>query len=180
MASDSTARILAVVGIVLNIIGLGVELFLVLSIYLFFILIWGVSYFVFTGMMLLVGFICSCVLPIIGYSQIGPATKGRAGTLLIFSGVIDVVLSSFSGYFGTIGGILVLVAGALVYSWEPHKAQPSQPLPWEAAGQPVVSAPDNGAPGGFVTPKGARFCVSCGTQLEGNELSCPNCGTPVR
>jgi hypothetical protein len=180
MASDSTARILAAVGIVLNICGLAVWLLAFMWLYSVTLYIWGVSYSVFTGIMLLVGFICSCILPIIGYSQIGPATKGRAGALLISSGAIGIVVNSFSGYFGTIGGILVLVAGALVYSWEPRKAQPYQPLPWEAAGQPEVSTPERGAPGGFVTPKGARFCVSCGTQLKGNEPSCPDCGAPIR
>lgn len=147
---------------------------------MFFISNWGMPYLFFVEVMFLAGFIPGCIIPIAGYFHIGPATKGRAAALLVSSGAISIILGNFSGYAGSIGGILVLVAGILVYSWEPPKAQPYQPLPWETADQRGISAPDYGPPGGFVTPKGARFCVSCGTQLKGREKSCPDCGTPVR
>ena len=180
MASDSAARIVASVGIILNLVGLGAELVVRLTVTLFFLYFWGASYLIFVASMLSIGFICGFILPIIGLSQIEPATKGRATAILISSGIIGVVLGAFSASFGTMGAILLLVAGALVYSWQPSKPQPYQPLPWEAAAQPVVSTADNGGKGGFITPKGARFCVSCGVQLKGDEPSCPDCGTPIR
>jgi hypothetical protein len=56
------------------------------------------------------------ILPVVGYGEIRPQSKGRATAILIVSGIASPMVGNFTAI---IGGILILFAGGLAAIWQP-------------------------------------------------------------
>jgi hypothetical protein len=122
-----------------------------------------------------VTFVFGLILPIVGYVKVKPESKGTAAALLIVSGVISLIFS------GIIGGILLIIAGALAASWKPFPEEGYPPVPTKSLGPPppFAAQPSIAPAAKSVTPKGAKYCVACGAELQGDERFCPICGTTI-
>jgi len=80
-----------------------------------------------------------------------------------------------------IGGILLLIAGIVVGTWRPLEAGGYRPIPDKSLGPPppFAAQPSIAPAAKMESPKGAQYCVACGTQLQGDERFCPVCGTTI-
>jgi MFS family permease len=183
MANDSTARILTIIGLAFNGLSFALSvLSLVLIIPLlalfasdpltgnFLMLLWAP---IVIGVLL--ALIIGLALPAIAYTRIRPESKGTAAAILIASGIIGLILVSL------IGGILVVIAGILVATWQPFAAGGYRPIPDKSLAPPpsFAAQPSIAPTAKLQTPKGAQYCVACGTQLQGDERFCPVCGATV-
>jgi len=115
--------------------------------------------------------IISPILGVAGYRCIRPETKSTAAGLLIAAGAIT---------FLTVGGIILIMAGALVASWEPEEYYtPSlvrvKPEDWKM-GEPRA-APRLGEDAGGIRE---GRCTYCGARLWGDEKYCPSCGQSLK
>jgi len=157
MGTQDTAQALTILGLVCNGFILLFE-FLTAFYYIpfmFFIIIW---------------FIVGFVLPIVAYNEIPKGSRGSAGTLLIISGIISLLFIFF------ISGILLIVAGALVASWNPYQVPRQRyDLQW-------VPAPSSYQGSAYLVQSRAgmtKKCVNCGVELDCVDQYCHVCGTYV-
>ena len=84
-----------------------------------------------------------------------PSSHATSGALIVVFSVLSWI-GSLGGFF--IGFLLGLIGGILAIVWNPSVPQPVQPQ--GPAGQQA----------------GAKYCVSCGSQLAAGASFCPKCG----
>jgi len=183
MSNDTAGRVLTIIGLVFNglnfIIALAGLLLIgpVLALLELDPLLGSFIMLVLAGVLVdfLLALIVGLVLPLVGYAKIRPESKATAGGILIASGVIGVIFVSI------IGGILLLIAGIVVATWRPLEAGGYRPIPDKSLGPPppFAAQPSIAPAARLETPKGAQYCVACGTQLQGDERFCPVCGTTI-
>jgi hypothetical protein len=183
MSNDTAGRVLTIIGLVFNglnfIIALAGLLLVgpVLALLGLDPLFDSLIMLVLAGVLadFLLALIVGLVLPLVGYAKIRPESKGTAGGILIASGVIGLIFISL------IGGILLLIAGIVVAAWQPLAAGGYRPIPEKSLGPPppFAAQPSIVPAAKFETPKGARYCPACGTELQGDEHFCPVCGTTI-
>ncbi|MFX1509991.1 MAG: hypothetical protein ACFFBR_06765 [Promethearchaeota archaeon] len=157
MGTHDSAQTLTIIGIVCNGFILLFEflLSLVFFPYMFLTMIW---------------FVVGIVLPIIAYSDIPKGNRGSAGALLIISGIISLI------FIFLIGGILLIVAGALVASSGPA---PSTERYYDLR---YVQSPSSSHGTAYLVPPrnvGTKKCVNCGADLDRVDQYCHVCGTNV-
>jgi hypothetical protein len=166
MGNQDTAQALTILGIICNGFILFFQFFytFVYPPILFLTLIW-----VFVGI----------ILPMIGYNEIPKGNRGSAGALLIITGIISLLFIFF------IGGVLLIVAGALAASLNPYRLPPSRsrqtrfhPLgPYhEYDGNSIWVR--QGASADTSTAS-TKKCVNCGAELSRIDQFCHECGTNV-
>jgi hypothetical protein len=56
------------------------------------------------------------MLPVVGYGEIKPHSKGAAAAMLIVSGIASPMIGNLTG---AIGGIVIALAGGLTAAWQP-------------------------------------------------------------
>jgi hypothetical protein len=157
MGTYDSAQVLTILGLVCNGFILFFEFMLALVFfpYLFLTMIW---------------FIVGIVLPIIAYNDIPKGNRGPAGALLIISGIISLI------FIFLIGGILLIVAGALVASSGPAPSAPRHyDLRW-------IRSPSSSQGTAYLVPlrgAGTKKCVNCGADLDRIDQYCHVCGTNV-
>jgi hypothetical protein len=166
MGAKDTAQALVILGILAN--GF-VLLFQFVMTALYFPLALITIFWVFLGL----------ILPIIAYNEIPKGNRGSGGGLLIVSGIISLLFIFF------IGGVLLIVAGALVASWNPYQMVASRSAQtrfhpigpyheydgssiWTRQPQPVGSSTAQ-----------TKKCVNCGAELNRIDQYCHECGTEV-
>jgi hypothetical protein len=124
MSNDSAARVLTIIGLAFNVFSFALTLLsFVLLLPLLFLLgsdpLLGSLFTLFFAPIIigvLLALVIGLVLPVVAYTRIRPESKNTAATLLIASGVIGLIFVSL------IGGILVLIAGIVVATWQPLAA----------------------------------------------------------
>ncbi|MFX1564941.1 MAG: hypothetical protein ACFFCH_03005 [Promethearchaeota archaeon] len=157
MGTHDSAQALTILGIVCNGFILFFEFLLafVFFPFLFLTIIW---------------FFIGIIFPIIAYNDIPKGNRGSAGALLIISGIISLI------FIFLIGGILLIVAGALVASSNPA---PSVPRYYDLRWVRSPSSPQGTA---YLVPQrgeGTKKCVNCGADLDRVDQYCHVCGTDV-
>ncbi len=155
MGTRDTAQALTIIGLVCNGFFLFFEFLMILFYFpvLFFSLIW---------------FIFGIVLPIVAYNDIPKGNRGSAGALLIISGIVSLLFIFF------IGGILLIIAGALVASWNPY---PTTRHGYDLRWVPSPSSSQGSAYLVSTSRAATKKCVSCGVELERIDQYCHACGT---
>ncbi|MHA2405519.1 MAG: zinc ribbon domain-containing protein [Candidatus Hermodarchaeia archaeon] len=166
MGTQDTAQALTILGIICN------------GFFLFFEVFYA---FVFPPILLLtfIGLFVGIILPMIAYNEIPKGNRGSAGPLLMFTGIISLL------FIFVIGGVLLIVAGALAASWNPYqhpgtrsrqtRFHPLGPYHeydgrsiWARQGYSVDSATTS-----------TKKCVNCGVELRRIDQFCHECGTNV-
>jgi hypothetical protein len=166
MGTKDTVQALTILGLLAN------------GCILFFQLLTAISYFPVIFITLL-WFFLGFILPITAWNEIPKGNRGTAGGILIVSGIVSLLFIFF------IGGILLIVAGALVASWKPYQSPPSRagqtrfhPLgPYhEYDGRSIWTR----QPQGVDSSSGStKKCVNCGVELNHIDQYCHECGTDV-
>jgi hypothetical protein len=166
MGTQDTAQALTILGIICNGFILFFEIFyaFVFPPFLFLTFIW-----LFVGI----------ILPMIAYNEIPKGNQGSSGTLLIITGILSLIFIFF------IGGVLLIVAGALAASWNPYQHPGTRPRqtrfhplgPFhEYDGRSIwVRQGDSTHAPNTSTKK----CVNCGVELSRVDQFCHECGTNV-
>jgi hypothetical protein len=180
MDTPYTTQVLTIFGIICN------------GFILFFEFMIGFLYFPFM-LFTFLWFVIGIVLPMIAYNDIPKGSRGSAGVLLILSGLASLLFIFF------IGGILLIVAGALAASWNPYPIPPtgnqqqwvhrpsvvrssSQPRfhplgPYhEYDGESIWVRTDQSISASTAQTK---KCVNCGAELERIDQYCHVCGAHV-
>ncbi len=166
MGTQDTAQALTILGIICN------------GIILFFEVFYA---FIFPPFLLLtfIWLFAGIILPMIAYNEIPKGNQGSAGTLLIITGIISLLFIFF------IGGVLLIVAGALSASWNPHQ------LPRTRSHQPRFHplGPYHEYDGKSIWIRQGNYthsssasikkCVNCGVELSRIDQFCHECGTNV-
>jgi hypothetical protein len=183
MSNDSAARVLTIIGLIFNGLALAIVLLDLMMIVPLLALLGSDPLLASLAMFsleimageLLLTLIVGLILPLVAYGKIRPDSKGAAAGILVVSGAIGLL------FIGIIGGILILIAGALVATWHPLGAEHYGPMPVRSLGPPSPMAGQPGAAPGatLATPKGAKYCVTCGAELQGDERYCPVCGNAI-
>ena len=166
MGTQDTAQALTILGIICNGCILVFEFFyaFIFPPILFLTFIW-----IFVGI----------ILPMIAYNEIPKGNRGSAGTLLIITGIVSLIFIFF------IGGVLLIVAGAIVASWNPYQIPPPRsrqprfhPLgPYhEYDGKSIWVRHGHSADSSTALTK---KCVNCGAELNRIDQYCHECGTNV-
>jgi hypothetical protein len=157
MAPDDTAQALTIIGIVIN----GFFLLFMSSLILIFPWIIMIG-----AVWLLLGII----LPIIAYKDIPRGSQGPAGALLLISGIFSLI------FIFVIGGILLIVAGALIASWNPYEYPRHRVRPYWSHTPPPAYTTTYNPPQSFARTK---KCVNCGVELDREDQYCHTCGAHV-
>jgi len=183
MSNDSAARVLTIIGLAFNVFSFALTLLsFVLLLPLLFLLgsdpLFGSLFTLFLAPIIigvLLDLVIGLVLPVVAYTRIRPESKGTATAILIASGVLGLIFVSL------IGGILVLIAGIIVATWQPLATVGYRPIPDKSLGPPppFAAQPSVAPAAKSVTPKGAKYCVTCGAELQGDERFCPVCGGTI-
>ncbi|MFX0168472.1 MAG: hypothetical protein ACFE89_03850 [Candidatus Hodarchaeota archaeon] len=113
MGNQDTAQVLTILGILYN----GFTLF-----FKFLMAFFGWPFMAMINALIdtLIWFVVGIILPIITYNDIPKGSRGTAGFLLILAGIISFIFIFF------IGGVLLIVAGALVASRHPTQLHKSR------------------------------------------------------
>ncbi|MFW9934592.1 MAG: hypothetical protein ACFFDU_03550 [Candidatus Thorarchaeota archaeon] len=166
MGTLDSAKVLTVIGILCNGFVLFFEFllgFLFLPL-LFFTLIW---------------FFVGIILPMIAYNEIPRGNRGSAGGMLIIAGILSLI------FIFLVGGVLLLVAGALVASWNPYPVtrRPSDQTQFHPLGPYHVydgkSIWSHQPPSESSSTAQTKRCVNCGAELNRIDQYCHECGTHV-
>lgn len=157
MATDDTAQALTIIGIVVN------------AFFLLFMstAIWIVPWLLPIGAVWL---LLGIILPIIAYKDISRGSQGPAGALLIVSGIFSLI------FIYMIGGILLIVAGALVASWNPYQYPRHRVTSQRYYASPPAYTSTYISP---VSDASTKKCVNCGVELDREDQYCHTCGTHV-
>ncbi|MFX1576674.1 MAG: hypothetical protein ACFFCF_05835 [Promethearchaeota archaeon] len=166
MGTLDSAKVLTIIGILCN------------GFILFFEFLVGVFYFpmlFFT----LIWFFIGIILPMIAYNEIPKGNRGSAGGILIIAGILSLI------FIFLIGGVLLIVAGALVASWNPYHipSKPSGHTKFHPLGPYHVydgkSIWIHQQPPSDSSTGQKKKCVNCGAELNRIDQYCHECGTHV-
>jgi hypothetical protein len=124
-------------------------------------------------------FFIGIILPMMAYNEIPKGNRGSAGGILIVAGILSLI------FIFLFGGVLLIVAGALVASWNPYHitARPSGQTRFHPLGPHHVydgksiwihQHPSSGSSTGQT-----KKCVNCGAELNRIDQYCHECGTHV-
>lgn len=158
----STPRKLTLVGIIINILLLIVGIIVVYWLMTWLPLLlppipgWP-GFFDWLIIIMIISFgvdiILGIILPAFGYAKLNPESWKTAAVILIISGILTI---------GGIGGILLIIAGAMAFTSGPAKS--------EVFEKPLYSE----------KPRPANVCAHCGAVLGGDDRYCAGCGAPVK
>ena len=157
MGTRDTAQALTILGLICN------------AFFLFFSFLYAIWFFPMI-FLTLIWFFFGIVLPIAGYNEIPRGNRGSAGAMLIIAGIVSLLFIFF------IAGVLLIVAGAMVASWNPY---PTTHRRYDLHWAPYSSSNQGSA---YLVPTSratSKKCVNCGVELERIDQYCHACGTNV-
>lgn len=186
MGTQDTAQALTILGIIYN----GYILFSQFALVFFS---WLFPVMMYTLIPTLIWSVVGIILPIISYNEIPKGSRGSAGIVLILSGIASLI------FIFLIGGILLIVAGAIVATWNPYPHSPTsyqrqwahEPTAPKPAYQPhfhplgPYHAYDGQSiwtrrePSTSASTAQTKKCVNCGAELDRIDQYCHICGTHV-
>ncbi len=186
MGTQDTAQALTILGIICN----GYILFFPLALVF---LGWLFMVMMYTLIPTLIWFVVGIILPIISYNEIPKGSRGSAGIILILSGIVSLI------FIFLIGGILLIVAGAIVATSNPYPTSPTsyqrqwahEPTSTRPSHQPHfhplgpyheyddTSIWNRSEPSTGTSTAQTKKCVNCGAELERIDQYCHTCGTHV-
>ncbi|MFX1403740.1 MAG: zinc ribbon domain-containing protein [Promethearchaeota archaeon] len=166
MGTQDTVQTLTILGLLAN------------GFVLLFQLLIAILYFP-TIFITILWFFLGFILPIMVWTEIPKGKRGAAGGILIVSGIVSLLFIFF------IGGILLIIAGALVAGWDPYQIPPSPSSQTrfhtlgphhEYDGNSIwIRQPQVAGSSMAQTKK----CVNCGAELNRIDQYCHECGTDV-
>ncbi len=166
MGTKDTVQVLTILGLLAN------------GFILIFQLLMAIIYFPLIFITLL-WFFLGFIFPITAWTEIPKGNRGAAGGILIVSGIVSLLFIFF------IGGVLLIVAGALVASWNPYQVPASRstrtqfhPLgPYHDYDGSSIWVRQHHIEGSATTQ--TKKCVNCGTELNRIDQFCHECGSEV-